>query len=80
MENENVMGHWSYIFYSLWRIFVILPSKIAEMQIAAPNILIAVIWAPKFIKMLILAAKIVKMNILVPKIANIDEKSRHGPN
>ena len=29
MENENVMGHWSYIFYSLWRIFVILASKIA---------------------------------------------------
>ena len=26
---ENIMGHWDYIFCSLWRIFVILASKIA---------------------------------------------------
>ena len=26
---ENIMGHWDYIFCSLWRIFVILAPKIA---------------------------------------------------
>ena len=29
MENENVMGHLNYLLCSLWRIFVILASKIA---------------------------------------------------